>query len=965
LAIREHSLGPKHPEVAATLNNLAVLLDFTGRYGEAEPLARRALSIRERVLGPEHPDVATSLNDLAELLHQMDRYDDAEPLYRRALSVRERALGPEHPDVATSLNALAVFLKDTGRYGEAEPLARRALAIRERALGPEHPNVAISLNDLAVILTNTGRYGEAESLYRRALAIDEHALGPDHHAVAGILGNLARLLKVTGRYGEAEPLYRRALAIDEHALGPEHPVVSLDLNYLGDFLRETGRYGEAEPLYRRALAIREQTLGRDHHAVAASLNNLAGLLADTGHYGEAELLFRRALVIREHAHGPGHPAVAISLDNLAELLRVMRRYGEAEPLYRRALTVREHALGPEHPDVATSLNNLALLLHDTGHDGEAEPLLRRALRVCEASTVPRVCAAIESSMMRFYRDARPAQPALATFYGKLAVNDLQSLRGSLQGSEAKTQELFLQSVQDTYRDLLALLVDAGHLAEAEQVRTMLKEQEFYDFIRREAAEDPRTTRASLSAFEAGRNQELKAAGESLYRLAEKIAPLDAKARRGETLSLEENAQRRSLRAVLDSADKRFNQTLEQISAAFRELGDSPQRLEEERRHLEETLAGLAPELGNGIAILQTVTLPDRLVLLLTIGEIRTAYSSPIAARDLNALIDRTACALRDSHLDPRPRLGELYDDIVRPLRSDLDAAHASVLMFSLDGALRYLPMSALYDSRKGRYLIEDYPVTLFDEAAHLSIKDPPSAHWRVAGMGVERAFPGFPELEAVPAELAAIVSDAKHPSGVLPGTAVLNEQFTEQFLTEAARDYPVLHIASHFDFHPGNDTESFLLLGDGTHFTLADFGRRLQLQRVEMLTLSACNTAVGTGGEGTEVEGLAVLAQQRGAKSVLATLWSVDDRSTGELMATFYRRREGNNLSKAHALREAQLSLLRGKADRLREPPDENRGFRFHTTAPNCDSLAWTPPAHAPYAHPYYWAPFVLVGNWK
>ncbi|WP_437521858.1 tetratricopeptide repeat protein [Sorangium sp. So ce726] len=388
LAIWEKALGPEHPDVATSLNNLAALLQTKGDYAAAEPLYRRALAIREKVLGPEHPHVANSLNNLAVLLEAKGDYAAAEPLHRRALTIREKALGPEHPHVATSLNNIANVLRAKGDYAAAEPLYRRALAIREKAFGPEHPHVAVVLNNLAILLEAKGDYTAAELLYRRALAIKEKALGPEHSSVATSLNDLAGLLQTRGDFAAAEPLYRRALAIKEKALGPEHPDVATSLNGLAGLLQTRGDFAAAEPLYLRALAIKEKALGPEHPKVATALNNLAELRRAKGDYAAAELLLLRALEIRETALGPEHPDVAASLNNLAGLLEARGDYAAAEPLYRRALVIWEKALGPEHPDVAASLNNLAGLLRATGDYVAAEPLYRRALAIREKALGP-------------------------------------------------------------------------------------------------------------------------------------------------------------------------------------------------------------------------------------------------------------------------------------------------------------------------------------------------------------------------------------------------------------------------------------------------------------------------------------------------------------------------------------------------------------------------------------------------
>ena len=162
------------------LGKLGSYLYDRGLYEEAEPLYQRSLAISEKALGPDHPEVAATLNNLAGLYRSQGRYEEAEPLYQRDLAISEKALGPDHPSVATTLNNLAGLYRSQGRYEEAEPLYQRDLAISEKALGPDHPSVAITLNNLAGLHRSQGRYEEAEPLYQRSLAIKEKALGPEH-----------------------------------------------------------------------------------------------------------------------------------------------------------------------------------------------------------------------------------------------------------------------------------------------------------------------------------------------------------------------------------------------------------------------------------------------------------------------------------------------------------------------------------------------------------------------------------------------------------------------------------------------------------------------------------------------------------------------------------------------------------------------------------------------------------------
>jgi tetratricopeptide (TPR) repeat protein len=379
LEVVQQRLGKEHPDVAMSLNNLAILYRFQGKYEEAEPLYRSALEMRKRLLGEEHPDVAISLNNLAVLYQLQGKYEEAEPLYRSALEIYKSMLGEEHSGVSMSLNNLAALYQLQGKYEEAEPLYRLALEMRKRLLGEEHPDVAISLNNLAYLYQSQGKYEEAEPLCRSALEKGKRLLGEEHPDVAISLNNLAELYRSQGKYVEAEPLYCSALEMLKRLLGEEHPNVAMILNNLARLYESQGKYEEAEPLCRSALEMRKRLLGEEHPDVAMSLNNLAYLYESQGKYEEAEPLYCSALEMLKRLLGEEHPDVAMSLNNLAALYQSQGKYEEAKPLCRLALEMRKRLLGEEHPDVAMSLNNLAALYQSQGKYEKAEPLYCSAL----------------------------------------------------------------------------------------------------------------------------------------------------------------------------------------------------------------------------------------------------------------------------------------------------------------------------------------------------------------------------------------------------------------------------------------------------------------------------------------------------------------------------------------------------------------------------------------------------------
>ena len=217
----------------------------------------------------------------------------------------------------------------------------------------------------------------------------------------------------------------------------------------------------------------------------------------------------------------------------------------------------------------------------------------------------------------------------------------------------------------------------------------------------------------------------------------------------------------------------------------------------------------------------------------------------------------------------------------------------------------------------------------------------------------------FSALPAVRSELNGLLR--KGGSVAFQGELYLDEQFTEQRLRDVTqRPFQLLHIASHFQFSPGTEINSFLLLGDGKHLTLGDIRTGgWRFSNVDLFTLSACDTGLGGGRDqnGREIEGFGVIAQQQGAKGVLATLWPVADQSTSLFMSELYQRLQGKQFTKAEALRQAQLVLLNGQHAKPESTP---RNVPPKTPG----APPFTPDPKRPYAHPYFWAPFILMGNW-
>jgi CHAT domain-containing protein len=324
------------------------------------------------------------------------------------------------------------------------------------------------------------------------------------------------------------------------------------------------------------------------------------------------------------------------------------------------------------------------------------------------------------------------------------------------------------------------------------------------------------------------------------------------------------------------------------------------------------------------AVLYPVILPDRLELLVTVGGHDTQITVPITEANLKQEVDQFRALLErratNEYIDASKRL---YDQIMRPVEVLLAGHGITTLVFVPDGVLHTIPLSALYDGQ--HFLIERYAVAT---VPGLRLVDPrplsPEARQMLAA-GMSQGRTGFASLPQVPRELSDI-REVEH------STNLLNSAFSRARFASELREvnYTMVHIASHSQL--GSDpSQSFVLAYDGP-LSLDDLEGSIKLARfrdlgLELLTLSACQTAVG---DDSAALGMAGLALKAGARSVLATLWFISDEASSQLVVEFYKQLQNPSMSKARALQAAQIKLMQ-------------------------DPLL---------GHPAYWAPFLLIGNW-
>ena len=404
MEITKKVLGTGHPNYAIALGNLAGDYSHLGNYEEAIRLGTEALEITKKVLGTEHPDYATTLGNLAGIYSHLGNYKEAIQLGTEALEIRKRILGIEHSEYASSLNNLATYYSHLGNYEEAIRLGTEALEIRKKVLGTDHPDYATTLGNLAGYYSALGNYMEAIRLGSEAMEIKKRILGPEHPDYASSLNELVNIYSDLGDYGEAIRLGIEAMEIRKRILGLEHPDYASSLGILAGCYSNLGDYGEAIRFGTEAMEIRKRILGSEHPDYALSLNDLAIYYSDLGNYEEAMRLGTEATEFRKKFWGNEHPYYALSLENLAVHYSHLGSYKEAIRLSTEALNIRKKVLGTEHPDYALSLSNLAVLYFYLGNYIEAYQSFNNSIE------------AFHAYMLRIF--AEQSSHLRETFWGK-------------------------------------------------------------------------------------------------------------------------------------------------------------------------------------------------------------------------------------------------------------------------------------------------------------------------------------------------------------------------------------------------------------------------------------------------------------------------------------------------------------------------------------------------------------------
>ena len=946
---------PESLDLVRALDLLVQALVEGGKPADPAALAgaTRAVALAEKLAGADDPAVATSLANLGLVLRRQGKLDDARAAYERALRIREKALGPDHPEVARVLAALSALASNAGDFARGRALAERALGIAARSSDPV--SEAVAANNLAIALYQLNDHVGSRRRLEQALEAYERALGPDHPEVGKTLSNLANVVSEAGDLAEGRRLYERAIAIQEKRQGADHPDVALNVNNLADVFFLVGDFGTSAALFERARKTLERVYGPEHTRVAMVLGNLAQVRAAQGQREEARVLYSRALAIREKAVGLEHPSLVYTLTGYAEVLARLGERRAARTMFDRSVKIAESGFGPDHPATALALQGRGDLDLEEGELVDAEISLRRALGIRTDLLGAEHPLVAESR-------ASLAQVLAATGQRPQAFNH------ALEAERVSRSHL--QITAQALAERQALSYAAHRVSGAAVALSLLAARAQTDVNDIRRTWDAVVRARALVLEEMTWRQRLAAASHDadVVRLAQQLA-----AARQRVAGL-------LVRHAADPASRdRIAEALAARDASERALADRSAEFRTEQAHARTGIVEAAARLSPQAALVSYVrfhrsslgdaaTTRDEYLAFVARGDGKALSVIPLgAARTIDERIREWRAGIATEIESSRPtiRSERLHAEIGATLRRliwdpvNVALSGQTEIFIVPSGPLHLVNWAALPD-QSGKYLVEgpqlihylsserdlSRPETAVGQG--LLLVDNPTFERRSGARGttpLSGATPpctglGSLQFDALPAtrlEGEAIATMWRSLKTGEDAARLTGNTATEAQVRAHLAGSRVVHFATHGFFlgawcglaatapqHPlvlaglalagANRRDTRAPADDG--MLLAEEIVALDLRGTEWAVLSACDTGAGVVTAGEELFGLRRAFQIAGARTVIVSLWPVDDETTRRWMDAVYRARFIDQASTARAIRTATVQVIAARRAR-------------------------------------------------
>ena len=867
-------------------------------------------------------DEIVIFQNLADLHYRNGNIQDVIAFYKEAL---ERSQLVKNPIVkATILEKLGGVYLASKNFNESLSYSQQALDIHkqqksDRTQSPLLLNIGFSYRQL-------GQTDKALEFYQQALK----AARPqgDRLIEVTILNNIASVYRTQGKYSQALQEYQTSLKLAQSLSLEKQELITL--SNIGVLYKNIGQYDNALNFLEQGLK-KAQAVG-DRQTESIILNNIGSIYGDRKDYQRALEYYNQALA--NHLALSDYISQGRTLNNIGNAYESLKQLDQANRYYQQSLKIAR-----EVSDLSTEakvLSNLASVYQSKQQFSEALKLGQHSIALHRQLGERQGESLALSNLGDLF--AAHQQPDLAILFYKQSVNIREALRQELRSLSLEEQKTFTGIVAITYRNLADLLLKQNRILESQQVLDLLKVQELDEYLENlqgnsktaKGIELLSNEQRFLTDYLAMQNRFVQAGKELIDFL--KIPTTDRTPQQIKRIQELRDIQERSLRQmdtyIQDPA----------IIAILKSLQGNDDANLQQFKALQAQLQQRSPQ----AAIFYPLLLDDRLELILV-----TAQGNPIRrtvaiskAELTRTIIDFRATVRDPSSLDVLEPAQQLYNWLLKPIQADLKQASITTIIYAPDAQLRYLPLAALHDGKQ--WLVETYVINTITAASLTNLSDRPSQKFPRVLAGAFTAGQYVFKVNGETFDFAGLPfagTEVNNLVAKLPNsTKLINDDFGASATIAKFSDYNIIHLATHAAFIKGKPEDSFVVFGDGSRASLRDVAT-WSLRNVDLIILSACETGLGGQlGNGSEIMGFGYQMEYAGAKAAIASLWQVSDGGTQDLMDRFYTLLQNPQIGKAEVLAQAQRAML---TIPTRNPSEPNMNF----------------------SHPYYWSPFILIGN--
>lgn len=914
LSIQQKKLNANSVDIAKTFNGLGNDYLLMGRYQQAIPFFNNSLQILIKAYGKDHADVAIAYHNIGECFKALGEYDRAIDHHKIALEIREKILKEQPFFISTSNQALGACYSKKGDFDNAINYFNKSLVVLKRLLPPEHPEIASVYSSLATCVSRMGDYDLALGLYEKSLSIRLHTLGPKHSDVAALYNNLAGVYGVKGNYNKARFYFEKALAIQLDTLGPKHPDVAISYSNLASCYTEETKYNEAIEFHNKARAIQLEVLGPNHPDLAVTYYSLGATFLEKGDDNQGVQCIKEALRIWQNVYKSKHPDIAKSLNALGTYFFSKGRFDQSLDFFQKALQANSNLESGQ--DSTLSKEELVKTLTKIGSIYSKSPEWKKgALAISTFTQAREVLDDYRKSLVIIGSKERLSNKFTNLYEASISASqqfhqetgNVQELRKTFDFAEQSKALSLFEAIKESGARRFAG-IDSTLLNKERQLQIDLA---FFERMRFEEESKPIAERKDSIVMNLGaeifdKRRQL----DSLINLLEEQFP--------EYKRLKYDLSTVSLDFVQGKLLNKEQTLLEYF------VGDSSIFIfviKKDECHLQE--------------------IKKDFPLKAWVEQMRTGIQSREKKIKTAEILKGLKIYTESAYL--------LYQKLIAPVESLL----TDDLIIVPDGELGYLPFEALLaeipgdisNCRKYPFWINDKMICYAQSATLLAEMMTSSAQKRAVkdflAVGPfsdgDRTYSSKDTAYLVTRDKLTMLNYTKRETSesaaLFGGEILLSDQATSEQFQKRAADYRILLLSTH-----GKGDKN---LGDYSWLAFAKPGSAYDLLYVrdlyglrinaDVVVLSACETGYGELRRGEGIVGIARAFTYAGAKSLFATLWSVEDKATSDLILNFFGQLKPGIFTKKQALREAKKVLLKNDAT----------------------------------AHPYFWAGLIGIGDMR